>query len=472
MPKDGWYYFFCSLPDKTIFMEGNGILSLNIPPTNKIRVVIIGGGFGGINLIKKLRKKGFQVVLFDKHNYHTFQPLLYQVATAGLQPDSIAGPLRDVFSGYPDFYFRVMRVLSIDPDNNMVVTPAGNLSYDYLVIAGGSRPNFFGNRKTESYALPLKSIPDALNLRSHLMESLEAANMTLDLIARKALMTMVLVGGGPTGVETAGALAELRKHVLPKDYPELDFSDMKIYLLEGLDRLLPQMSEKASARAKRDLEKMGVQVHLKTMVDSYDGKMLRLKNDDAPIHTAIVIWSAGVMSEAFPGLKPEWLEKGRILTDENCRVKGSPNIFAIGDLSLMKTADYPKGHPGLAQVAIQMGKYVGTHLPDFYKGVGVKPFRYFDKGSLATIGRGKAVADLPGRLYFGGRPAWWIWLFVHISYLVSFRNKLLVFANWIWNYFTFDKGNRLIIRPYVRKDDPMARDTALTNVAEEATVVH
>lgn len=452
-------------------MEKNGILSLNIPNTNKLRVVVIGGGFGGINLIKKLRHKGLQIVLFDKHNYHTFQPLLYQVATAGLQPDSIAGPLRDIFSGYEDFHFRLMKVLSIDPDNNVVVTPAGNLSYDFLVIAGGSRPNFFGNRQTERYALPLKSIPDALNLRTHLLQSLETANMTLDPIARKALMTIVLVGGGPTGVETAGALAELRKYVLPKDYPRLDFSEMKIYLVEGTDRLLPQMSSKASARAKRDLEKMGVIIQLNTMVAIYDGEAIRYKTGN-PVETATVVWSAGVMSEAFPGLKPEWLEKGRLLTDQHCRLLNSQNIFAIGDLALMKTAEYPKGHPGLAQVAIQMGKYVGTHLIDLYKGVTIKPFRYFDKGSLATIGRGKAVADLPRHLHFGGRPAWWIWLFVHISYLVSFRNKLLVFANWFWNYFTFDKGNRLIIRPYAQKDDPIAREIALSNVPDETTVIH
>jgi NADH dehydrogenase len=445
-------------------------LSLNIPHTNKIRVVIVGGGFGGINVIKKLHNKGFQVVLFDKHNYHTFQPLLYQVATAGLQPDSIAGPLRDIFSGQNDFHFRLMKVLSVDPDNNTISTPAGALSYDYLVIAGGSRPNFFGDRQTEQYSLPLKSIPDALNLRSQLIQSMEQASMTLDPVMRKALMTIVLVGGGPTGVETAGALAELRRHVLPKDYPELDFNDMKIFLAEGMDRLLPQMSAKAGARALRDLERMGVVIQLNTMVESYDGKTIRFKNSD-PVDAITVIWSAGVMSESFPGLKPEWLEKGRILTGENCRVTGSPNIFAIGDLALMKTREYPRGHPGLAQVAIQMGKYVGSHLSDFFKGTEVTPFRYFDKGSLATIGRGKAVADLPRHLYFGGRPAWWIWLFVHINYLVSFRNKLLVFANWIWNYFTFDKGNRLIIRPYVRKDNPVAKKATLSNVPEETAVV-
>lgn len=429
-------------------------LSLNIPNTGKLRVVVIGGGFGGINAIKKLRNKGFQVVLFDKYNYQTFQPLLYQVATAGLQPDSIAGPLRTIFKKFDDFHFRMLPVTSVDPAKNTISTPVGDLLYDYLVIAGGTRSNFFGNKTIEKNALPLKSIPDALNLRSQLMQVLEQANMTLDPEMRKALLTIVMVGGGPTGVETAGAIAELRRHVLPKDYPNLDFSEMSIHLVEGLPRLLPALSEKAGARAKRDLEKMGVVVTLNTMVQEYDGATLTLKGQPS-IDTFTVVWSAGVQGETLQGLQPEWLEKGRILIDEHCRVIHSPNIFAIGDIALMKSEPaFPKGHPGVAPVAIQMGKYVGANLPDLHRGATVKPFRYFDKGNLATIGRGKAVADLPRNLHFGGRPAWWIWLFIHIIYLVSFRNKLLVFTNWIWNYFTFDKGNRLIIRPYVRKETP------------------
>jgi NADH dehydrogenase len=430
-------------------------LSLNIPHTGNLRVVVIGGGFGGINTIRQLRNKGFQIVLFDKSNYHTFQPLLYQVATASLQPDSIAGPLRNIFKKQDDFHFRMLPVTSVDPDKNTISTPVGDLLYDYLVIAGGSKPNFFGNKAIEEYALPLKSIPEALNFRSQLMQVLEQANMTVDPVMRKALLTIVMVGGGPTGVEMAGAIAELRRHVLPKDYPNLDFNEMSIHLVEGLPRLLPTMSEKASARAKRDLEKMGVIITLNTMVQAYDGSTLNLK-DKPPIDSFTVVWSAGVQGATLPGLKKEWVEKGRILTNDNCRIIGSPNIFAVGDIALMKTEDYPKGHPGLAQVAIQMGKYVGAHLGQLHRNETIKPFSYFDKGSLATIGRGRAVADLPKKIFLGGRPAWWIWLFVHINYLVSFRNKLLVFANWVWNYFTFDKGNRLIIRPYVRRDEPLS----------------
>ncbi|MEP7145300.1 MAG: NAD(P)/FAD-dependent oxidoreductase [Ferruginibacter sp.] len=452
-------------------MENNHYLSLNIPVCDKKRVVIIGGGFGGINAAKALRNKGFQVVLFDKHNYHTFQPLLYQVATGGLQPDSIAGPLRNIFKGRDDFHFRMFEIMAIDPDRNMVSTPVGDLSYDYLVIAGGSKPNFFGNKKIEHYSLPLKSIPDALNLRSQFMQVLERAEMTNDVRQRKALLSIVLVGGGPTGVETAGALAELRKYVLPKDYPGMDFNEMVIYLLEGTNRLLAQMSEKAGARAKHDLEKMGVLVRLNAMVDSYDGKTIRFKNLES-IDAYTVVWSAGVTSASFPGLKPEWIEKGRILTDEHCQINGSKNIFAIGDIALMKLPKYPKGHPGVAQVAIQMGKFVGNNLSKLQAEEPIKPFEYFDKGTLATIGRGKAVADLPGKIHFGGRLAWWIWLFVHISYLVSFRNKLLVLASWIWNYFTYDKGNRLIIRPYARQDASAEQETAIARNHDGIRSVH
>ncbi|HXL58119.1 MAG TPA: NAD(P)/FAD-dependent oxidoreductase [Chitinophagaceae bacterium] len=440
-------------------------LSINIPDTGKPRVVIIGAGFGGLNTAEKLSSKDFQIVLLDKRNYHTFQPLLYQVATAGLQPDSIAGPLRNAFNYKKDFHFRMLRVLSVNPDTNTISTIAGDLKYDYLVIANGMRTNFFGNDQIEKYALPLKSVPDALNLRSQIMQIMELANMTTDLLVREKIMTIVIAGAGPTGVEIAGALSELRKHVLPKDYPGLDFSEMKIYVIEGADRVLPPMSLKSSARAQRYLEKMGILLKPKALVESYDGQNVTLK-DGEKIPTYTVIWSAGVKGDVMQGLKPEWVERGRLLTDEYCKVKGSNNIFAIGDIALMKTDKYPKGHPGVAQPAIQMGKYLGNHLIDFHGQKLVKPFKYFDKGSLATIGRGKAVADLPHNLSFGGRPAWWIWLFIHISFLISFRNKILVMTSWIWNYFTYDKGNRLIIRPYIRKGDVITKQMFVLNETE------
>jgi len=440
-------------------------LSINIPDTGKPRVVIIGAGFGGLNTAEKLSSKDFQIVLLDKRNYHTFQPLLYQVATAGLQPDSIAAPLRNAFNHKKDFHFRMLRALSVNPDTNTISTIAGDLKYDYLVIANGMKTNFFGNEQIEKYALPLKSVPDALNLRSQIMQIMELANMTTDPLVREKIMTIVIAGAGPTGVEIAGALSELRKHVLPKDYPGLDFSEMKIYIIEGAGRILPPMSLKSSERAQRYLEKMGIILKPKALVESYDGQNVTLKGGEK-IPTYTVIWSAGVKGDVMQGLKPEWAERGRLLTDEYCKVKGSNNIFAIGDIALMKTDKYPTGHPGVAQPAIQMGKYLGKHLIDFHNQKPVKPFKYFDKGSLATIGRGKAVADLPHNLSFGGRPAWWIWLFIHISFLISFRNKILVMTNWIWNYFTYDKGNRLIIRPYIRKGDVITKQMFVLNETE------
>lgn len=430
-------------------------VGLNIPDTNKPRVVIVGGGFGGLNVARSL-SDDFQVVLFDKHNYHTFQPLLYQVASAGLQADAIAGPLRKVFDGKRDFYFRMLKVLSVDPVKKEIATKAGNLRYDYLVITNGSKSNFFGNKQVEQYSLPLKTIPDALNIRSHLMQLLEWASMVTDPVLKETMLDIVIVGGGPTGIEVAGALSELRKNVLPKDYPGMDFSKMRIYLVEGMDRLLPPMSPKASRYAQKKMDQMGVIVKLNSLVQGYDGETVVLKGGEE-IKTVSVLWSAGVTGDVLPGMPAEWAEKGRLLTDENCRLVNDKSIFAIGDIAFMKTEKTPKGHPGLAQPAIQMGKYVGKHLLPLHKGETVAPFKYFDKGSLATIGRGKAVADLPGNIHLTGRIAWWIWLFVHITFLISFRNKLLVFTNWVWNYFTFDKANRLIIRPYIRKDLPIAQ---------------
>ena len=436
-------------------------LSLNIPDTTKPRVVIVGGGFGGLYTAKKLSTKYFQVVLFDKHNYHTFQPLLYQVATAALQPDSIVGPLRNIFTKHKDFHFRMLKVLSINNNTQEISTTAGMLHYDYLVIATGMKTNFFGNKEIEQYAIPMKTIPNALNLRSHLMQMFEWAGMTQDKALQQKILTIVLAGAGPTGVELAGALSELRKHVLPKDYPQVDFSLMKIYLVDGMPRVLPPMSEKASAITQRTLEKFGIIIKTNTMVESYDGQVLTFKSGET-IDTFTVIWSAGVTGEAIEGLYKEWIERGRILTDEYCRVKGSNNIFAIGDIALMKTTDYPKGHPGVAQPAIQMGKYIGKNLKALHEGKNIAPFKYFDKGSRATIGRGKAVADI-GKLHFGGRPAWWIWLFVHLTFLITFRNKLFVLVNWFWNYITFDKGNRLIIRPYVKSGNETVKQVFREN---------
>lgn len=423
-------------------------LSLSIPDTIKPRVVVIGGGFGGANTVKHLNDDIFQIVLFDKSNYNGFWPLLYQVATAGLQPDAIATPLRREFSKKKDFHFRAVEVAGIDPDKNLVLTAAGNLPYDYLVIATGSQTNFFGNELMKKYAFGMKSIPEALNIRAQVMQAFERADMTQDPLERKRLLTFILVGGGPTGVETAGALAELRKYILPKDYPHLDLKQMDIHLFEGNQRVLAAMSPTASRKAKAYLEKLDVDVRTSTVATSYDGLTLQLKTGET-FESYCVIWSAGVTGNMLHGMKSEWTERGHYLTDANCLVTGSRNIYAIGDIALAKSDKWPKGYPGQAQPAIQQGTYIGRHLGAIYQNKPIKPFKFFDKGSRATVGRGKALADLAGNLHFGGRFAWYIWLFVHISGLMSFRSKMLVFTNWLWNYFTYDKGNRLIIRPFV-----------------------
>ncbi|MCC9166741.1 NAD(P)/FAD-dependent oxidoreductase [Pontibacter harenae] len=433
-------------------------LSLNIPDTTKPRVVIIGGGFGGINLAKKLKCEDFQIVMFDKQNYHGFWPLLYQVATAGLEPDAIAEPLRKIFGSddYQDFHFRLVRVTQINPAVKTVSTPIGDLPYDYLVIATGTKSNYFGNDQIKKYSFPLKKVPDALNLRSQFLQCFEQASMTIDPEIRQSLLNFVIVGGGPTGVELAGALAEMRKNVLPTDYPGIDFGKMNIYLVEGMDRVLPPMSPESSAKTLGYLQGLGVNVMLNTLVDSYDGSVATFKNGEKIIaHT--LIWAAGVSGALIEGLPTEAVERGRILVNTHNQILGYPDMFAIGDIAFMKTDEYPRGHPGVAQPAIQQGKLLAKNLQRLVRGEKLEDFKYHDKGSLAIIGRNKAVADLPKNKHLGGFFAWIIWLFVHIMFLVGFRNKLVVLSNWIYHFFTYERGTRLIIRPFVRKGDRAKR---------------
>ncbi|WP_266203049.1 NAD(P)/FAD-dependent oxidoreductase [Pontibacter kalidii] len=433
-------------------------LSLNIPDSTKPRVVIIGGGFGGINLAKKLPNKDFQVVMFDRQNYHGFWPLLYQVATAGLEPDSIAEPLRKMFGSdkYPDFHFRLVKVTGVDPTARVVSTVIGDISYDYLVIATGTKPNYFGNDQIKKFSFPLKQVPEALNLRSQILQCFEQANMTRDAEMRQALMNFVIVGAGPTGVELAGSLAEMRSHVLPTDYPGLDFGKMNIILVEGMDRVLPPMSAEASEKTYKYLKELGVDMRLGTLVSSYDGDVATLKNGEQ-IKTNTLIWAAGVAGALVDGLPETSVERGRILVNEYSQVLGFDNVFAIGDIAFMKTPEFPKGHPGVAQPAIQQGKLLGKNLPRLLRGEALEPFKYKDKGSLAIIGRNRAVADLPGNLHFGGFFAWIVWLFVHVMALVGFRNKLVVLSNWAYRFFTYENGTRLIIRPFVRRGDRVRR---------------
>ncbi len=413
------------------------------------KVIIIGGGFGGIQLAKKLNKKEVEVLMVDRHNYHTFQPLLYQVATGGLEPDSIAFPLRKVFRSQKNLNFRVADVMQILPEEKKIITDIGDYEYDYLVLATGSETNFFGQNEIEHFSMPMKTVPEALNLRSLILQNLEEALIEEDPQRKKALLTFVCVGGGPTGVETAGALAELRNHVLISDYPELDIKSVRIFLIEGSERILEPFSEEASAKAKEFLEDMGVVVMEKTRVNHYDGQLITY-NTDQTIDTKGVIWSAGVKGALIPGIdKAEIVRGGRIRTTNYNQIVGYDNIFAIGDLAYMETKDFPNGHPGVAQTAIQQGKQLGENLLRIINNEKPHDFDYFDKGSMATVGRNKAVVDLK-YWKFQGFFAWLTWMFVHLLFLVGFRNKAVTLMNWIINYFSYDRGTRVIIRKFNR----------------------
>ena len=439
---------------------------LNIPKINKPRVVLVGGGFAGIEFTRALPEKDYQLVMIDRNNYHTFQPLLYQVATAGLEPDSIASPLRKMFDYRENFYFRWTSVDKIIPEENVVVTGIGRLDYDILVIASGSKTNFFGNKEMAAKAFEMKQIPQALDLRSQVLQNFEKATITANLEDRDSLMDYVIVGGGPTGVELAGALAELKSHVLPSDYPELDFSLMNIYLIEGSATLLGPMSKFSQEKAFKYLSKMGVEIKLNSRVQSFDGKIVKL-NDATEIKSSTVIWAAGVAGSVVEGLGEESIFKGRYKVNEFNLVNGTGNIYALGDVAAAITQSTPNGHPMVSPVAMQQGRNLGHNLERKLKNMPFKPFKYFDKGSMATVGRNKAIVDFPhpfDKLHLGGFFAWMAWMFVHIFYITVFRNKLLIFVNWLWSYITYDKGNRLIIRPYKREEEkPPAVVKELTN---------
>tara|TARA_R110002051_G_scaffold5108_2_gene27348 strand:- start:16500 stop:17792 length:1293 start_codon:yes stop_codon:yes gene_type:complete len=423
---------------------------MNIPLSSYPRIVIIGGGFGGVSLAKKLSKKEVQVVLIDKNNYHTFQPLLYQVSTGGLEPDSIAYPLRKVLIGYDNFYFRLAEVDNVDPSAKKVNTNIGELTYDYLVVATGSETNFFGNTEIEQNAMCMKSIPQSLNLRSLILENFEQALLTDDYHERDALMNFVIVGGGPTGVELAGALAEIKKGILPKDYPDLDTRRAQINIVQGGDCLLPGFSAQASKKAEDFLEKLGVQVWKGVRVTGYNGKTVTTKTE-LKFESAAVVWAAGVQGAGIKGIEGEGVIAGgnRLNVNEFNQVIGHPEIFAIGDIACMATEDNPRGHPMVAQPAIQQGKLLGENLTKLLEHKPMKPFVYNDKGSMATVGRNKAVCDIKG-YRFQGVFAWFVWMFVHLFFLIGFRNRMVVFVNWVYNYIRFDREARLIIRPFKR----------------------
>ena len=421
---------------------------MNIPQSNLPRVVIIGGGFAGINLAKTLANKNCQVVLIDKHNYHTFQPLLYQVSSSGLEPDSIAYPLRKILKKHKTSFFRLAEVQQIKPESNEVITSIGNLMYDYLVIATGTKTNYFGNKEIESNSMPMKSVPQALDIRSLILQNFEKAAIANSKEEREAFLNFVIVGAGPTGVELAGAIAELKNNILPRDYKDLNPTDMHIHLLEGADRVLPPMSKHASKKAEQFLKKLGVQVHCNTFVKEYDGLKV-ITNSNLVMQSETLIWAAGVTGAPVLGLKAEAIVEraNRYRVNQYNQVVEYKNIFAIGDIALMASETYPKGHPQVAQPAIQQGKLLGKNLLRLIEKKPLVPFKYFDKGSMATIGRNKAVVDLKS-YKFGGFFAWFVWMFVHLMSLVGFRNRVVVLFNWTYNYINFDKAARLIIRPF------------------------
>ncbi len=421
-----------------------------LPQTNNPRVVIIGGGFGGIELAKKLKKKAVQVVMIDRNNFHTFQPLLYQVATAGLEPDSIAYPLRKIFKRQSNFHFRMAEAQQIIPEENTLLTSIGKIRYDYLVIATGSTTNFFGLKEIEEQAMPMKSVTEALDLRSLLLQNFENALLAKSVEEREALMNVVVVGGGPTGVETAGALGELKENVLPQDYPELDVRQMQIHLIEAAGNLLNGMSEISGKKAVDFLKKFDVHVWLNTAVKHYDGQMV-YTNTEHQIPTNTLIWSAGVKGAVVEGIDANVIGRGnRILVNEFNQVKGYSNIFAVGDVAAMLTEKAPKGHPMVAPVAIQQGQLLAKNIVCLLQNKPLKAFQYKDKGSMATVGRNRAVVEV-GKFKTQGFFAWYMWMAVHLMSLVGFRNKLVTLVNWMWSYFNYDKGIRLIIRPFKRK---------------------
>ena len=410
------------------------------------RIVIIGAGFGGIEIVKGLNTSKYEILLIDKHNYFTFQPLLYQVATGGLEPDSVAYPIRKIISKKHNVVFRMAEVMEIQTTLKQIKTNIGLLPYDILILACGAKTNFFGMKETMENALSLKTVTDSLNMRSFILQNFEAALLSSDKEVQKRLMNFVIVGGGPTGVEISGSLAELKRHVLPNDYPELDLSMMNINIVESSNNVLDAMSDFSKRKSKKQLEELGVKIMLNTQLVSYDGKVATLK-DGTQISTSALIWTAGVMGNIPIGFSPDIIVRGnRLSVDEYNRIKGTEDVFAIGDVASMEN----NPHPMLAPVAMQQGKNLAKNLNK--KNISEwKKFIYSDKGTMATIGRSRAVADLKF-IHLKGILAWLAWLFIHLMLLVGFRNRVIVFFNWVWNYFSYDKAIRLIIRPYKKKD--------------------
>lgn len=424
-------------------------MSFNVERNEKKRVVIVGGGFGGLKLANKLKKSGFQIVLVDKNNYHQFPPLIYQVASAGMEPSSISFPFRKIFQRRKDFYFRMAEVRAIYPEINTIQTSIGKVDYDYLVLAAGTTTNFFGNKRIEEEAMPMKNVSEAMGLRNALLANLERALTCATKLEQQELLNIVVVGGGATGVEIAGVLSEMKRFVLPVDYPDMPASLMHIYLIEAGPRLLAGMSEESSKHSEQFLREMGVNILLNKKVVDYNDHKVVLE-DGSEIATRTFIWVSGVSGVPIGNMDKKLIGRGgRIKVDAYNRVEGLDNVFAIGDQCIqVADKDYSNGHPQLAQVAIQQGELLAKNLVRLAKGKKMKAFHYCNLGSMATVGRNKAVAEF-SKVKMQGWFAWVMWLVVHLRSILGVRNKVVVLLNWIWNYLTYDQSMRMII--YARK---------------------
>ena len=411
---------------------------------NKLKIIVVGGGFAGIQLVRNLDDSIFDILLIDKLNHHQFQPLFYQVATSQLEPSSISFPLRHVFRNKKNVMIRLAEVVNIDSPNNTINTSIGDFKYDFLVLAIGCKTNFFGNSELSKNTLTLKTTYEAITIRNHILQTFEniiSANDT----EKESLLNMVIVGGGPTGVELAGAFSEIKRNILPKDYHRIDFSKLKIILIEGTPHTLNNMSETAKTGSKKYLLKMGVEVLTKTVVKNYDGQTLQLSNGET-INTKTVIWAAGVTANTIEGIPENCITTGkRLIVDRFNKTTGFGNIFSIGDMAFMVTPKYPKGHPQLANVAINQAKNLAKNLKNMVLGEELNQYEYKDLGSMATLGRNKAIVDLPF-LSFKGFFAWLIWMFLHLMLILSVRNKLIIFINWAWAYIFKDTALRLILK--------------------------
>lgn len=407
------------------------------------KIVIVGGGFAGLNLARKLAKSDCEVLLVDKQNHHMFQPLFYQVASARLEPSSISFPFRALFRRPKNVDFRYATVLAVHPEKKCVETSMGDIPYDELVLATGCTTNFFGNKNLETYTMAMKSTQQTIHIRNTILAKFEKI-IFVNETERAELMNLVIVGAGPTGVELSGAFAEMKKNILPRDYPDFDFSQLKIILLEGSEHTLSSMSEASRKWSRKYLEQMGVEVRTQTVVEDYDGHSLRLKTGEI-IPTQTVIWAAGVKGNVIPGLEEAVMVRSRYTVNRFSQIVNYTNIYAIGDISYMETPKYPQGHPQLANVAINQGKTLAHNFKRKWKEEQQEPFEYKDKGSMATIGKHKAVVDLPF-VKFQGYFAWMIWMLLHLMLILSVRNKLVVLYNWAWSYLTGDSSLRLILR--------------------------